>query len=333
MAPKNRLSPTAGIKCPLLSLLRTAPCEFSEHSGFDGRFVEAPSRTDKIVRRCIAADAIDDHRRRQQFDKIDQRADILGPLHQLHFAARYLIRQRCVLHAIQIVNLHRIDAELAQFAGCRQHVVMRFARQPQNRVCADFETAPAASRYGIDHRIVMMPAVHPIERAVVHRLHAVLDGKIRTTGKLFQQIEHIIRHAIGSRANHESDDLRMRKRFFVNGAQSLDRRIRIRRRLKVREKVVAFAIPHPHPFDALIDLAANAGAWQSAAGAEAAVIAKRAAPRRYRAVHIGAGKAGIDADLLYPPAKTLPEEEVAGEVRQSGSLPCQPGIICRKWFG
>ena len=78
----------------------------------------------------------------------------------------------------KVVNLHRVDAEPAQLAGRGQHVVVRFAGQAEDHVGADFEAAPAAALDGVDHRVVMMAAVHPVERAVVHRLHAVLDGDV-----------------------------------------------------------------------------------------------------------------------------------------------------------
>jgi hypothetical protein len=103
----------------------------------------------------------------------------------------------------------------------------------------------------------------------------------------------------------------MGKRLFINGPQPLNRCIRIRSRLKIREKVFALAVPHSHPLDALIDLAKNTRPWQPAAGAETAIVAKRAAARCDRTVHIGASKSGIDADLLHASAKTLPEEEIA----------------------
>jgi hypothetical protein len=103
----------------------------------------------------------------------------------------------------------------------------------------------------------------------------------------------------------------MRKRLFINSPQPLNWRVRIRRRLKIREKVIALAVPHSHALDALIDLAKNTRPRQPAARAETAIVAKRAAARCHRAVHIGASKSGIDADLLYASAKTLPQEEVA----------------------
>jgi hypothetical protein len=59
----------------------------------------------------------------------------------------------------------------------------------------------------------------------------------------------------------------------------------------------------------LIDLAADAGPRQTAAGAEASIVAERAAPRGYGAIDIWAGEAGIDADFLNPSAKTLSEKE------------------------
>ena len=125
----------------------------------------------------------------------------------------------------------------------------------------------------------------------------------------------------------------MRKRFLVHPTKFFDRCIGIGGRLEVRQKVFALAIPQPHPLDALIDLAKNTRAWQPPAGTETTVVAKRAAARRDRTVHIGAGKSGIDAHLLHPSPKTLPEEEVTRVVRQSGISPGQPSFARRKSFG
>ena len=155
-------------------------------------------------------------------------------------------------------------------------------------------------------------------------------------GKLFEQVEHVVRHAIGPRADRQADDLRMRERFFVQRPQSLDRRVGVRRRLEVRQEVVALAIAQPHPRDALVDLPADAGAGQPAAGAEAAVVAERAAAGGDGAIDVGAGEAGVDADLLHPPAEPLAKMKVAGEVGQAGRSPRQPrvaDVVRRKWFG
>ena len=133
------------------------------------------------------------------------------------------------------------------------------------------------------------------------------------------KIEHVVRHAIGPRADHQADDLRMGERFFINGPQSLDRRVGVRGRLEVREEVAALAVAEPHPRDALVDLPADAGPGQPAAGAEAAVVAECAAAGGDRAIDVGAGKTGVDADLLHPPAKPLAEEEIARVIGKPAS--------------
>ena len=69
------------------ALTRITSRKLGEHRRADSRLVEAPRRTNEIVRRRFAADPIDDHRRRQQLDKIDERAHVLAALHQPHFAA------------------------------------------------------------------------------------------------------------------------------------------------------------------------------------------------------------------------------------------------------
>ena len=125
----------------------------------------------------------------------------------------------------------------------------------------------------------------------------------------------------------------MRERFFVHGPQSFDRRIGIRGRLKVRQEVVALRYRSRIRSNALIDLAEDARARQPAAGAEAAVVAKRAATGRNCAVHIGAGKTGVDANLLHPAAEPLPKEEVARKIRQPGISPGEPSFARRKSFG
>ncbi len=67
-------------------------------------------------------------------------------------------------------------------------------------------------------------------------------------------------------------------------------------------------------------------AWDAAAGAEAAVVAKRAAPRGHRAVDVGTGEAGVDAHLLHPAAEPPPQIAVVAVIAQTGRLPVE---VCR----
>src|SRR4029079_16734019 len=128
---------------------------------------------------------------------------------------------------------------------------------------------------------------------------------IRVSEKLGYEIQHLIRHAIRPCADDQSNHLRMRQRLFINRAQQLDGTIRIRRRLKIGQVIVALAVAKPHPRDALIDLPANAQPRQPAAGAETTVIAERATTDGNGAIDIRASKASVDADLLHAAAKPL----------------------------
>jgi hypothetical protein len=110
----------------------------------------------------------------------------------------------------------------------------------------------------------MMAAVHPIEGAVVDRLHAVFDGDVerisrfdfahcgpklaisqfrRNCGygrrlvpmcKFCDQVQHIVRDAIRPRTDDEADDLWMGECFFINASQFFDWSIGVRSRLEVR---------------------------------------------------------------------------------------------------
>ena len=103
--------------------------------------------------------------------------------------------------------------------------------------------------------------------------------------------------------------------------------------LEVRQEVAALAVAELHPLKALVDLAANAGPRQTAAGAEAAIVAKRAAAGGNAAVDVGASKAGIDADLLHADAEPLAKLEIRGEIGQFGDAPGWQQVIHRKRFG
>ncbi len=91
--------------------------------------------------------------------------------------------------------------------------------------------------------------------------------------------------------------------------------------MKVGEKMLAAFVAIAHPGDALVDLAQNAGAGQSAAGAKAAVVAEGTPPFGDRAVDIGAGKAGIETYLLHAVLKPLGEGMIVGIIAEPRDSP------------
>ena len=74
--------------------------------------------------------------------------------------------------------------------------------------------------HGVEKSVVMMAAIHPVQRPIVNRLQTVLDRKIRAAGKFLKKIENIVWHTVGTRANGQSHDGRMRDRRFVQRTRS-----------------------------------------------------------------------------------------------------------------
>ena len=99
----------------------------------------------------------------------------------------------------------------------------------------DLEPSATAALHRIQKRVVVLAAVHPVERAVVHRLDPVFDAQVRPLGELAQQIQHIIRHTIGPRSDRQTNDARVGERAQVQRPQAFDRRVGIGRWLEKYE--------------------------------------------------------------------------------------------------
>src|SRR5262245_57139247 len=114
-APLSRGASTGGnAEFPLPSV---AAGQLSIYGGAKARVVEAPTGTDEIIGRGVAADAFDDDSRRQQFEEVDQDTNVLFAVHQLNFAAGDLVGQWRVADRVEIVELDGIDPETRDFAS------------------------------------------------------------------------------------------------------------------------------------------------------------------------------------------------------------------------
>ncbi len=85
--------------------------------------------------------------------------------------------------------------------------------------------------------------------------------------------------------------------------------------------------------EALVDLSADICPRQSAAGAEAAIVAKGAAALGNGPVDVRAGEARVEADFLNPRAKQLAEAIAEAIVSQASVSPGGKIGARRKWFG
>ncbi len=183
---------------------------------------------------------------------------------------------------------------------------------------AQIEAAALAAADGVEEGVVVMAAVHPVERSVMDALQAQLQADVALPRVLLQQIQHRIVYGIGPRADGEADDLRVVQGLVVESAQACDRRVRVSGRLKISEEAIG-TIPATQEFDAALHLIADGRPRQPAVGAEAAVVAVDAAAGRDGPVHVGAGEAGVDGDAKDAAAEALAQEAAEGAVTPAGT--------------
>jgi hypothetical protein len=159
----------------------------------------------------------------------------------------------------------------------------------------------------------MMAAIHPIERPVMHRLHTILDCQRGLVSKLAEQIEHIVRHAVRSRANGQSNDLGVRERLLVHISQTFHWRVCIRGGLEVSHEVVA-VVALSQAVNPTVNLLADGPPAPPAAGAETLVVTEDTTADRNRPIDIGAGETGIHTDASNAMPELVAEEESVRKV-------------------
>src|SRR5262245_4571910 len=207
---------------------------------------------------------------------------------------------------------------------------MRFAGEAEDDVATDFKAAAAAALDGIDGGVVMVASVHPVERAVVNGLEAVFDGNIDTACQFLQQSKDVIRDAVGAGADGEADDVGVRMGGFVKRTQAIDGGVSVCGGLEIGNEMLNFVAMLETADsvvklvdDFLVKIGARAGNEAvAAAGAEAAVVAERAAAGGNGAIDIRASESCIQAHFLHAlAAKLLPQKKAVGMVTKSGRAP------------
>ena len=148
--------------------------------------------------------------------------------------------------------------------------------------------------------------VVPAVDAGEHRVVAGLDADFQLDDVLARQLRQIGQHlgcqAIGPRANRQAADLRVRQRFLVQGAQALEFAVGVAVALEVGNVTIRAGVAPFQKIKPGVDLRSDALLAVQVTGREAVVVAKGAAAATHQTVAVRAGEAGLDRDLLHPPA-------------------------------
>ena len=88
-----------------------------------------------------------------------------------------------------------------------------------------------------------MPAIHPVQRPIMNGLQSELDGKIGFTSQLFEQIEHVIGHAVGARADGQANDVGVIDRRLIKRPQLFHRSVGVGGRLEISDEILDIVPP------------------------------------------------------------------------------------------
>ena len=127
--------------------------------------------------------------------------------------------------------------ECAQVADGREHVVFRFPWEAEDDVHDDGEAGGFQAAVGVVEDGERIAAVDAFRRRFMDRLESELDPDVFPGffTKPAKHREHLVRETVGTGAEGEGDDFRLREGFPVKRFEALDRAVGVRIGLEVRD--------------------------------------------------------------------------------------------------
>ena len=135
---------------------------------------------------------------------------------------------------------------------------------------------------------------------------AVFDRHIVFPRQLRQQIQLLVVHAIGPRADHQSRNPGMIQRFGIKLPKSRDRSVRIGKRLEIGQTKPFVPPSGRMESDSLLDLPGDRLLRGGGKITASALTAENTAAVPDGAVPVGTAQAGIHRDLTHPAAEMSP---------------------------
>ena len=157
--------------------------------------------------------------------KSTAQSHILVVLQEPHLARANPIGQRRVNASVEVVQFDGVNPQSSEHVGRGPHVLPRLARNAENHMGPQGDSATTGPLGRVFEIRVTMPAVEPSQRPIMNRLNPEFQDHPRPLGQLAEQIEDLVRNAIGPRADRHAADTRMRGGFLVEGC-AIARRVR-----------------------------------------------------------------------------------------------------------
>lgn len=140
---------------------------------------------------------------------------------------------------VEELELDAVECGLkcAQVADGREHVVFRFPWEAEDDVHDDGEAGGFQAAIGILEYRERIAAVDAFRRRFMDRLESELDPDVLAGffTEPAKHREHLVRETVGTGADGEGDDFRLREGFSVKRFEALDRAVGVRIGLEVRD--------------------------------------------------------------------------------------------------
>ena len=153
------------------------------------------------------------------------------------------------------MELDAVQGEGVDAGNVFQQGLPRFARQSQDEMPADRDTTRGRLLHGLFRAGEGVPPVNSQQRFIPAGLNSVLHPRTPERSDIIQLLRV---YAIGSCADDNPGNGRMRQRLPVNNPQSVKRSVRVGKRLKIRQIRTASPAPCRMKGDPFIDLLRNA---------------------------------------------------------------------------
>ena len=273
--------------------------------------VRAPERRDQLTLGSVPGQAVDHHVGRDGLDAAFQHADIFFQCQDRKQSLPVILRQIRPLQHMQKLEFDPLRAALPDGSGRFCHHFRRLARQAEDHVDDHLDPRLVQPTHSVIKDRHGIAAADVASGGLVHRLQAELHPDRLDGVQLPEQGDDFIRQAIWPGADRQGDDIRMRKRFRVQRAQSLHRGVGTGIALIIGDILLPALVCDQRfrLFDRRMDVlpdrhregAAPAGAEDAAAGVD------RPVPRR-------AGEAAVQGELVYLFSEALAQSRVQAPI-------------------
>src|SRR5688572_24669111 len=198
---------------------------------------------------------------------------------------------------MEVVDLDHIHTHARHLIGHRQPLLACFPGKAQYQVRSEMQRRLLDHLHRLPHCSIIVTSIHAAQGVVVDRFHAKLERNECLPAEILNHPDFFFIDAVGSRPDRQAYNLGVVDGLGVKTPEVFGFGIGVREWLEVDDELVSVET-FPDIGNTVADLVAYRirldGGWRS----KRTVVAIGTSAGCYRSIAVGAGKPGIDDDLI-----------------------------------